>query len=150
MADPESNHNGGLLLFGPDEQLYIGTGDGGGGGDQHGARGNAQNLASLLGKILRIDPRPRAAAVQRPRRQPVPRPRGARGEIYGYGLRNPWRFSFDRATGDLSIGDVGQDAVEEIDFVRRGKGAARTSAGGRSRAARATPRARTRPATCRP
>jgi glucose/arabinose dehydrogenase len=123
MADSESNHNGGLLLFGPDDLLYVGTGDGGGGGDRHGPRGNAQNLGSLLGKILRIDPR---AAGGRPYQVPagnpfVDRP-GARGEVYSYGLRNPWRFSFDRKNGDLAIGDVGQNAFEEIDFVRRGKG----------------------------
>ena len=117
MADPESNHNGGLLVFGPDKRLYIGTGDGGGANDQHGARGNAQNLNSLLGKILRIDPRPRAG-----RRYTVPADnpfvgRGGRNEIWSYGLRNPWRFSFDRATDDLVIGDVGQNAVEEIDFA---------------------------------
>jgi glucose/arabinose dehydrogenase len=123
MDDSEGNHNGGLLLFGPDKHLYIGTGDGGGAGDQHGARGNAQNLGSPLGKILRIDP---AQSGGQPYTIPGGNPfvgrRGARGEIYSYGLRNPWRFSFDRRTGDLAIGDVGQDAVEEIDFVRRGKG----------------------------
>ena len=103
MADSESNHNGGLLLFGPDGLLYVGTGDGGGGGDQHGSRGNAQNLGSLLGKILRIDPRARRRAA-RTRSPPATRSAGrsgARGEIYAYGLRNPWRFSFDRRTGDL-------------------------------------------------
>ena len=123
MPDDESNHNGGLLLFGPDKRLYIGTGDGGGGGDEHGARGNGQDLSSLLGKLLRIDP---AAEGGRPYTVPSDNPfvgrAGARGEIYSYGLRNPWRFSFDRRTGDLSIGDVGQNEVEEIDFVRRGKG----------------------------
>jgi glucose/arabinose dehydrogenase len=125
MEDPEGNHNGGLLLFGPDGLMYIGTGDGGGANDQHGSRGNAQSLGSLLGKILRIDPRPSGG---RPYRIPASNPfvgrAGARGEIYSYGLRNPWRFSFDRRTGDLSIGDVGQDAVEEVDFVRRGRGKA--------------------------
>jgi glucose/arabinose dehydrogenase len=123
MDDEESNHNGGLLLFGPDKHLYIGTGDGGGAGDQHGARGNGQNLGSLLGKLLRIDP---AQAGGQPYSVPSDNPfvgrGGARGEIYSYGLRNPWRYSFDRRTGDLAIGDVGQDKVEEIDFVRRGKG----------------------------
>ncbi len=121
MADSESNHNGGLLLFGPDDLLYVGTGDGGGGGDEHGRRGNGQSLGSLLGKILRIDPR---AGGGRPYQVPGDNPfvgrSGARGEIYAYGLRNPWRFSFDRRTGDLTIGDVGQNAWEEIDFVRRG------------------------------
>ena len=105
------------------DHLYIGTGDGGGGGDRHGARGNAQNLGTLLGKILRIDPRPSGG---RPYSVPPSNPfvgrSGARGEIYSYGLRNPWRFSFDRRTRDLSIGDVGQDEVEEIDFVRSGRG----------------------------
>jgi glucose/arabinose dehydrogenase len=123
MPDDESNHNGGQLQFGPDGLLYVGTGDGGGGGDRHGPRGNAQDLGSLLGKILRIDPR---ASGGRPYTVPSSNPfvdrAGARGEIYSYGLRNPWRFSFDRKTGDLVIGDVGQEAWEEIDFVRRGKG----------------------------
>jgi glucose/arabinose dehydrogenase len=123
MDDPEPNHNGGLLRFGPDGLLYVGTGDGGGGNDQHGARGNAQDLGSLLGKLLRIDPRARGTAAYRiPDGNPFVGRAGARGEIYAYGLRNPWRFAFDRETGDLSIGDVGQDAVEEIDFVRRGAG----------------------------
>ena len=120
-------------------------GDGGGGGDQHGARGNGQNLGTLLGKILRIDPRASGArAVHGPVREPVRGAPGARPEIYAYGLRNPWRFSFDRQTGDLAIGDVGQDEVEEIDFVRKGRGAARTSAGACSRAAAATRRRRER------
>jgi glucose/arabinose dehydrogenase len=123
MADPEPNHNGGLMLFGPDGLMYVGTGDGGGGNDQHGARGNAQSLGSLLGKILRIDPR---QSGSRPYTVPSSNPfagrSGARGEIYAYGLRNPWRFSFDRSTGDLAIADVGQDAVEEVDFVRKGRG----------------------------
>ena len=123
MEDNEGNHNGGLLLFGPDRHLYIGTGDGGGGGDQHGARGNAQNLGSLLGKILRIDPaQSGGSAYTVPNANPFAARGGARGEIYSYGLRNPWRFSFDRRTGDLIIGDVGQNAIEEIDFVRRGRG----------------------------
>ncbi len=122
MADPEGNHNGGMLAFGPDGLLYIGTGDGGGADDQHGRRGNAQNLASPLGKLLRIDPR---AAGRRAYTVPAGNPfagrSGARREIYAYGLRNPWRFSFDRRTGDIAIGDVGQNAVEEIDFARRGR-----------------------------
>jgi Glucose / Sorbosone dehydrogenase len=123
MADPEPNHNGGLMVFGADGLMYVGTGDGGGGDDQHGARGNAQSLGSLLGKILRIDPRQSGG---RPYTVPDSNPfvgrSGARPEIYAYGLRNPWRFSFDRATGDLSIADVGQDAVEEVDFVRKDRG----------------------------
>ncbi len=123
QRQPEANHNGGQLAFGPDGLLYIGLGDGGGGGDQHGERGNGQALGTLLGKILRIDPRGSADGPYRvPPSNPFAGRQGARGEIYAYGLRNPWRFSFDRETGDLAIGDVGQNAVEEIDFVRRGRG----------------------------
>ena len=118
----EANHNGGLIVFGPDKLLYIGTGDGGGANDQHGSRGHAQNLDSLLGKMLRIDPR---RSGSRPYGVPSSNPfvgrSGARPEIYSYGLRNPWRFSFDRTTGDLTIGDVGQDEVEEIDFSPKGQ-----------------------------
>ncbi|MFL5816084.1 MAG: PQQ-dependent sugar dehydrogenase [Conexibacter sp.] len=120
---PESNHNGGQLAFGPDGLLYIGLGDGGGGDDQHGPIGNAQNLGTLLGKILRIDPR---AIGGQPFGIPGDNPfvgrAGAKAAIYAWGLRNPWRFSFDRATGDLTIGDVGQDHVEEIDFRAKGTG----------------------------
>jgi glucose/arabinose dehydrogenase len=113
MDDFASNHNGGLLLFGPDRQLYIGTGDGGIADDPE---RNGQNLGSLLGKILRIDPRPSGG---RPYTAPSPGPlgQGARPEICDFGLRNPWRFSFDRETADLLIGDVGQNAQEEIDYV---------------------------------
>jgi glucose/arabinose dehydrogenase len=117
MDDPYPNHNGGLLLFGPDDLLYIGTGDGGSAGDPE---NRAQNLESPLGKILRIDPRRRGSS---PYRSPDSNPfvgRGGRNEIYAYGLRNPWRFSFDRRTGDLYIGDVGQNSLEEIDYARRG------------------------------
>jgi glucose/arabinose dehydrogenase len=123
MDDPEPNHNGGLMIFGPDGLMYVGTGDGGGGDDQHGARGNAQSLASLLGKILRIDPRQSGGRPYGvPSSNPFAGRSGARPEIYAYGLRNPWRFSFDRDTDDLTIADVGQDAVEEVDFVRKGRG----------------------------
>jgi glucose/arabinose dehydrogenase len=121
MDDPEANHNGGLLQFGPDGLLYIGTGDGGGANDQHGARGNAQNLDSLLGKLLRIDPR---ASGGKPYRIPPSNPfvsrTGTRPEIYSYGLRNPWRYSFDAKTDALVIADVGQDAVEEVDYASKG------------------------------
>ncbi len=113
MADFAPNHNGGLLLFGPDGQLYIGTGDGGSEGDPE---RTGQDRTSLLGKILRIDPRPSGG---RPYTVPSPGPlgAGARPEICDYGLRNPWRFSFDRGTAALLIGDVGQNTVEEIDYV---------------------------------
>ena len=123
QRQPEPNHNGGQLQFGPDGLLYIGFGDGGGGGDRHGRIGNGQSLGTWLGKILRIDPRPeggRPYAV--PDSNPFVNRSGARPEIYSYGLRNPWRFSFDRRTGDLVIADVGQDALEEVSFVRRGQG----------------------------
>src|SRR4051812_41011328 len=94
------NHNGGQLQFGPDGRLYAGTGDGGGGGDPF---RNAQNPKRLLGKILRFDTA---------RRKP---------SVFAVGLRNPWRVSFDRKTGDVVIADVGQDMYEEVDFVPRGK-----------------------------
>jgi glucose/arabinose dehydrogenase len=121
MPDFAPNHNGGLLLFGTDGHLYIGTGDGGGEGDPH---RNAQNLGSLLGKILRIDP---ARSGNQPYTVPADNPfaakAGARPEIYSYGLRNPWRFSFDSQTNALYIGDVGQDTWEEVDAVPSGRGA---------------------------
>jgi glucose/arabinose dehydrogenase len=113
MDDFASNHNGGLLLFGPDRQLYIGTGDGGIADDP---RRNGQDLGSLLGKILRIDPRPSGGHPYTVR-SPGPLGQGARPEICNYGLRNPWRFSFDRETAALLIGDVGQNTQEEIDYV---------------------------------
>jgi glucose/arabinose dehydrogenase len=120
IADPFGNHNGGQLAFGPDRRLYIAFGDGGGGGDPE---GNGQALTSLLGKILRIDPRP---AGGRPYGVPADNPfvnrEGARPEIWAYGLRNPWRFSSDAATGDLWIGDVGQSAYEEVDREPAGLG----------------------------
>jgi hypothetical protein len=123
MDDPEPNHNGGLMIFGPDRHMYVGTGDGGGANDQHGTRGNAQSLSSLLGKILRIDPEQSGGRPYTiPSSNPFVGRSGDRGEIYAYGLRNPWRFSFDSATDDLTIGDVGQDEVEEIDFVKKGAG----------------------------
>jgi glucose/arabinose dehydrogenase len=111
------NHNGGQLEFGPDKHLYAGIGDGGSAGDPH---GHGQSLDTRLAKLLRIDPR--HGKRYSVKGNPFVGRSGARKEIWAYGLRNPWRFSFDRATGDLVIGDVGQDAVEEIDFARRGKG----------------------------
>jgi Glucose / Sorbosone dehydrogenase/PASTA domain len=117
------NHNGGQLQFGPDGYLYIATGDGGGGGDPD---RNAQNLSSLLGKLLRIDPRqgPAGESYTIPPGNPFVGT-GARAEIWAYGLRNPWRFSFDRKNGDLTIGDVGQASREEIDFLPASAGSGR-------------------------
>jgi glucose/arabinose dehydrogenase len=102
VPQPYENHNGGQLAFGPDGLLYVGMGDGGSGGDPE---NRAQDLSERLGKLLRLD-------VDTP---------GAEWEMVGLGLRNPWRFSFDRLTGDLWIGDVGQNAIEEIDFVAAGQ-----------------------------
>jgi glucose/arabinose dehydrogenase len=121
VEQPFDNHNGGLLIFGPDGRLYIGLGDGGSGGDPE---RNGQDLSTALAKLLRIDPRPSGRAPYGiPPDNPFTDEAGARPEIYSYGLRNPWRFSFDRETGDLWIGDVGQNAFEEIDGVARGEGA---------------------------
>ena len=114
-----TNHNGGQLAFGPDGFLYIGVGDGGSEGDPE---GNGQNTDSLLAKILRIDPSPNGGYTI-PSSNPFAGKAGHRGEIWAYGLRNPWRFSFDRLTGDLIVGDVGQDRYEEIDFQVKGTGA---------------------------
>ena len=116
-----TNHYGGQLQFGPDGYLYIGTGDGGGSGDP---LGSGQNLGTLLGKMLRIDPRQSGASPYTvPASNPFVGVAGARPEIWAYGLRNPFRFSFDRATGDLAIGDVGQSTREEVDYTPAGTGA---------------------------
>ena len=117
VDDPESNHNGGALAFGPDGFLYAAIGDGGGGGDRHGTIGNGLDTQTLLGKLLRLDVDARAAGYAAAG-NPFS---GADGlpQIWAYGLRNPWRFSFDRLTGDLYLGDVGQSAHEEIDFHAR-------------------------------
>ncbi len=112
------NHNGGAILFGPDGYLYLGLGDGGSGGDPD---GNGQNLGTWLGKLLRIDPDPAAAAGATQYAVPADNPfvdtADALPEIWAYGLRNPWRVSFDTATGDLWIADVGQNEWEEVNHV---------------------------------
>ena len=114
------NHNGGQLAFGQDGFLYIGTGDGGGAGDQP---NNAQNRNVLLGKLLRLDVNPASqAAYSIPATNPFVNQAGMRGEIWAYGLRNPWRFSFDRVGNMLYIGDVGQGSKEEINAVSRTEG----------------------------
>ncbi|MFN2544581.1 MAG: sorbosone dehydrogenase family protein [Actinomycetota bacterium] len=122
VDQPYANHNGGEVTFGPDGMLYIGLGDGGSGGDP---MDNAQSRGTLLGKILRIRPTPDGPApYEVPADNPFVGVDGARPEIWALGLRNPWRFSFDRSTGDLWIGDVGQSAWEEVDRVEAGVGGA--------------------------
>ena len=124
VPQPQPNHNGGQLAFGPDGFLYLGLGDGGGRDDEgtgHAAGGNGQSRDTLLGKILRIDPRPSgAAAYTVPAGNPFAAS-GGRPEIYLWGLRNPWRFSFDTETGDLWVADVGQDQWEEVTRVAAGR-----------------------------
>ena len=117
---PYSNHKGGQLAFGPDGYLYIGVGDGGSSGDPN---GNGQNRQTLLGKILRIDTT--QTSVGRNYSIPIDNPFAGNAlgyceEIYAYGFRNPWRFSFDSVTGQLWVGDVGQNQIEEIDIVESG------------------------------
>lgn len=114
-----TNHNGGQLAFGREGDLYIGVGDGGSEGDPN---GNGQNTATLLGKILRIAPS-RNGGYTIPATNPFVGQSAKRQEIWAYGLRNPWRFSFDRVTSDMAIGDVGQDRWEELDFAPAGTGA---------------------------
>jgi uncharacterized repeat protein (TIGR03806 family) len=129
---PEANHNGGNISFGPDGYLYVGLGDGGGGGDQHGSIGNGQRLSTLLGKLLRIDINGTTGSARYaiPAGNPYagnPVCTGDTGaftqscpEIYAYGFRNPWRWSFDQGSGELWVGDVGQNAWEEVDRVVAG------------------------------
>jgi glucose/arabinose dehydrogenase len=115
VDQPYANHNGGVVAFGSDGYLYLGLGDGGSGGDPH---GNGQSTKTLLGKILRID-----VDHGEPYTVPPENPfvnGGGRPEVWAYGLRNPWRFSFDRLNGEMYIGDVGQNQWEEIDFIQAG------------------------------
>ena len=123
IPQPTPIHNGGLLAFGPDGRLYVGAGDG---GPSHDPQRRGQDRRDLHGKLLRIDPEARGHGRDR---RPYSIPKGnpfrgrtpGRPEVYAYGLRNPWRFSFDRRTGDLLVGDVGQDVWEEVDHVRAGR-----------------------------
>jgi hypothetical protein len=112
VDQPASNHNGGQIAFGPDGMLYVGMGDGGGGGD---VQNHGQNRSTLLGALLRLDVRTLPYAI--PADNPFAGSVDDRPEIWGYGLRNPWRFSFDDVAGDLYIGDVGQGEWEEINAV---------------------------------
>jgi glucose/arabinose dehydrogenase len=118
IDQPYANHNGGWIGFGPDGYLYIATGDGGSGGDPH---NNGQRRDTLLGKLLRIDV-DRGSPYSIPADNPFAREAGVRGEIWAYGLRNPWRVSFDRRTGSVFLGDVGQGRFEELDFQAAGRG----------------------------
>jgi glucose/arabinose dehydrogenase len=123
VAQPYPNHNGGQVAFGPDGYLYIGLGDGGSSGDpQH----HAQDRSELLGSMLRVAISVDGTGYTVPADNPFVGQSGVRGEIWSYGLRNPWRFSFDRATGDLYIADVGESRYEEIDVT------ARTAGGGQN------------------
>ena len=120
IRQPDWNHNGGSLLFGPDGMLYLGIGDGGGDGDP---KSNGQNPGTMLGTVIRIDVR--NASAEEPYTVPPDNPMtgvdGARPEVWAYGLRNPWRMSFDRETGHLWAGDVGQYHAEEVDVIRPGE-----------------------------
>jgi glucose/arabinose dehydrogenase len=128
IGQPEANHNGGQIAFGPDGHLYAGMGDGGGGNDRHGAIGNGQRMSTLLGKMLRLDVSPASGYAIPPGNPFAANAQcGTNGtgaascpEIFASGLRNPWRWSFDRQTGELWVGDVGQNTLEEIDRVRLG------------------------------
>src|SRR5258706_3397408 len=111
VSEPYENHNGGMIAFGPDGDLYFGLGDGGSGGDP---QGNGQDKTTLLGKILRLDVSTVPYTV--PPTNPFYSSSTDKKEIWAYGLRNPWRFSFDKGTGDIYIGDVGQNAQEEVDY----------------------------------
>ena len=119
VAQPFSNHNGGALRFGPDGMLYLGLGDGGSAGDP---AANAQDPGTLLGSILRLDVRSASEAARYaiPADNPFVGVDGARGEIWAYGLRNPWRMAFDPESGTLWVGDVGQNSIEEVDVIVRG------------------------------
>ncbi len=119
IEQPFTNHNGGQLAFGPDGYLYIASGDGGGSGDPE---GNAQNLGTLRGKILRIDVDAQENGMNYaiPSDNPFVNEQGARPEIFAYGLRNPWRFSFDNQTNTIWAGDVGQGELEEINLIEKG------------------------------
>jgi glucose/arabinose dehydrogenase len=123
LDQPQENHNGGQLQFGPDGMLYIGFGDGGGGNDVGGGHdkyGNGQSHRTLLGKILRVDVNGEVGKYTVPKDNPFVKDPSYKPEIWALGLRNPWRFSFDRKTGTMYGGDVGQGIWEEIDVIEKG------------------------------
>jgi len=119
IEEPDGNHNGGCLQFGPDGHLYVSFGDGGGQGDEHGKIGNGQDMNTWHGKILRIDINT-DSGYKVPKDNPFVGKTEVKPEIWAYGFRNPWRFSFDKASGQLFAGDVGQSAWEEVDIVKKG------------------------------
>lgn len=119
VEEPEGNHNGGCLQFGPDGYLYISLGDGGGQHDKHGEIGNGQNLNTWLGKILRININADSGYAV-PKDNPFVGKADMKPEIWAYGFRNVWRFSFDKASGQLFAGEVGQDLWEEVDIITKG------------------------------
>ncbi len=119
IEEPDGNHNGGCIKFGPDGYLYVSLGDGGGQHDKHGESGNGQNLDTWLGKILRIDINTNFG-YNVPKNNPFVGRRDVKPEIWAYGFRNIWRFSFDKASGQLFAGEVGQDTWEEVDIVKKG------------------------------
>ncbi len=119
LEEPDGNHNGGCIQFGPDGYLYIGFGDGGGQGDKHGEFGNGQKMDTWLGKILRIDVNANSGYIV-PKDNPFVGKQNVKPEIWAYGFRNPYRFSFDKASGQLFAGDVGQDLWEEVDIIKKG------------------------------
>lgn len=119
VEEPQSNHNGGCIQFGPDGYLYISLGDGGGQGDKHGEFGNGQKMDTWLGKILRIDVNTNEGYTV-PKDNPFVGRAGVSPEIWAYGFRNPYRFSFDKSSKQLFAGDVGQDTWEEVDIVNKG------------------------------
>lgn len=119
IEEPDQNHNGGGIHFGPDGYLYVSLGDGGGQGDKHGEFGNGQKMDTWLGKILRIDINTRSGYVV-PKSNPFVGRKNIKPEIWAYGFRNPYRFSFDKATRQLFAGDVGQDLWEEVDIIKKG------------------------------
>ncbi len=119
VEEPDGNHNGGCIQFGPDGFLYVSLGDGGGQGDRHGEIGNGQDMGTWHGKILRIDVNT-DQGYKVPETNPFVGKPGVKPEIWAFGFRNPWRFSFDKVSGQMFAGDVGQSAWEEVDIVRKG------------------------------